>query len=199
MKAIFNITYGLYVLSAKTEKHNACIINTLMQVTSTPNRISITINKNNETTKMIEQTGIFNVSILDTSTDFDLIKRFGFSTGQEVDQFDGFNDFKIAENGVTYITKHTNSYISAKVISKTDLGTHITFVADVVEDVVLTDTKPVSYAYYLSNIKPKAESAKKGVYVCKICNYVYDGESLPKDFICPICKHGIEDFEFIEK
>jgi flavin reductase (DIM6/NTAB) family NADH-FMN oxidoreductase RutF len=198
MKAIFNITYGLYVLSTKTNKHNACIINTLMQVTSTPNRISITINKDNETTKMIEESGMFNVSILDMSTPFDLIKRFGFSSGKDVNKFEGFEDYRISSNGLTYITKHTNAYISAKVISKTDLGTHITFVADVVDDVVLSDTLPVTYAYYHSNIKPKAENVKKGVYVCKICNYVYDGDELPEDFICPICKHGSIDFEYKE-
>ncbi len=195
MKALFNIPYGLYVLTAKDEKDNGCIINTLQQVTSTPTKISITVNKDNYTTKMIEKTKVFNVSILDKSVSFDLIKNFGFASGKDVNKFENFNDYKLAENGVVYITKHTNSYLSAKVVSQTDVGTHITFVADVTEDVVLSDTESVTYDYYLKNIKPKPEEKTKNSYVCSICGYVYEGEELPKDFICPICKHGVEVFE----
>ena len=138
MKALFNIPYGLYVLTAKDEKDNGCIINTLQQVTSNPTRISITVNKDNYTTKMIEQTGEFNVSILDKTVTFDLIKNFGFASGKEVNKFENFKDYELAKNGVVYITQHTNSYLSAKVVSQTDVGTHITFVADVTEDVVLS-------------------------------------------------------------
>lgn len=194
MKALFNIPYGLYVLTAKDEKDNGCIINTLQQVTSNPERISITINKDNYTTKMIQKTGVFNISILDKTVTFDLIKNFGFSSGKDTYKFADFNNYDIAKNGVTYITKHANSYLSAKVVSQTDVGTHITFVADVTADVVLNDVESVTYAYYLQNIKPKPEE-KKNAYVCTICGYVYEGEQLPEDFICPICKHGAEVFE----
>lgn len=195
MKALFNIPYGLYVLTAKDEKDNGCIINTLQQITSSPTRISITVNKDNYTTKMIEKTKVFNVSILDKTVTFDLIKNFGFASGKEVNKFENFKDYELAKNGVAYITQHTNSYLSAKVVSQTDVGTHITFVADVTEDVVLSQTESVTYDYYLKNIKPKPEEKTKNSYVCSICGYVYEGEELPKDFICPICKHGVEVFE----
>ncbi len=195
MKALYNIPYGLYVLTAKDGKDNGCIINTLQQVTSSPEKISITINKDNYTTQMIEKTGSFNVSILNEKTSFDLIKRFGFSSGKDTVKFEGFAGFDRAENGTTYITENTNSYLSAKVVSKTDVGTHITFVAEVTADVVLNDTKSVTYEYYLNNIKPKPQQTKKTAYVCKICGYVYEGETLPDDFICPLCKHGAADFE----
>ena len=195
MKALFNIPYGLYVLTAKDEKDNGCIINTLQQVTSSPTQISITINKDNYTTKMIEKTSVFNVSILYKTVSFDLIKNFGFSSGKDTNKFENFKNCKVAKNGVLYITESTNSYLSAKVISKTDVGTHITFVAEVTEDVVLNETESVTYDYYLKNIKPEPEQNSKNSYVCSICGYVYEGAELPKDFVCPICKHGSEVFE----
>ena len=195
MKAIYNIPYGLYIVTAKqANKINGCIINTLMQVTSSPVKISITINKDNYTTKMIEKTGMFNVSILDMNTKFDLIQHFGFQSGKDVNKFENFKDYKLANNQIPFITKSTNSYISCKVVSSLDVGTHITFVADVLEDVVLERTETLTYAYYLNNIKPKPEKSKKKVYVCRICGYVYEGDFLPPDFVCPICGHGAEDF-----
>ena len=195
MKALYNIPYGVYVLTAKGEKQNGCIINTLLQVTSSPVKISITVNKDNYTTKLIEQTGVFNVSILDMTTSFDIIKHFGFASGRDVNKFDNFYDYKLADNGVAYITKHTNSYLSAKVVSKTDVGTHVTFVAEVTADVVLDKTDSLLYSYYQSNIKPKAGEHKKTVWICKVCGYVYEGEEIPEDFVCPLCKHGAADFE----
>lgn len=194
MKALYNIPYGLYVLTAKGEKLNGCVINTLQQVTSNPERISITINKDNYTTSLIEKSGEFNISILDINTNFETIKNFGFSSGRDVDKFEQFKDFKLSKNGLPYITKNTNSYLSAKVVSKTDVGTHITFVADVTEDVVLSEVESITYSYYLKNVKPKPEAKNKNKYVCTVCGYVYEGETLPKDFICPICKHGAEVF-----
>lgn len=195
MKALFNIPYGLYILTAKeNEKINGCVINTTQQITSNPTQISITINKDNYTTKMIENTGVFNVSILDKTTNFDLIKNFGFSTGKETNKFENFKDFEIAENGVPFITQSVNSYLSAKVVSKTDVGTHITFVAEVTNDVVLNQNETLTYSHYLTNIKPKPEQTKKKSFVCTICGYVYEGENLPPDFICPLCKHGAEYF-----
>ena len=196
MNALHNIPYGLYILSAGKAKPNACVINTLMQVTSVPNQISITINKNNYTTKLIEEHGEFNVSILTLSTSFDIIERFGFSSGKDKNKFDGFNDYQTSSNGIPYITKNTNAYLSCKVVSKTDVGTHITFVAEITESVVLSTEETLTYSYYLKNIKPKTETRAKGVWVCRICGYVYEGETLPEDFICPICKHGADDFEW---
>ena len=196
MKAVYNISYGLYILTVNDgNKHTGCVINTLMQVTPSPSRISITINKDNYTTDIISKTGVFNVSILDMSTNFDIIKRFGFASGKDIDKFVGFNDYNVADNGVAYITKHTNSYISAKVVSSSDVGTHITFVADIDKDVVLSDTKSLTYAYYLDNIKPKVESTDNKKYVCSICGFEYEGDTLPDDYICPLCKHGAEFFE----
>ena len=195
MKAIFNIPYGLYVVTAKDEKYNGCVINTLQQVTSTPAQISITINKDNHTTKMIEKTKKFNVSILDKTTDFELIKTFGFSSGKDCDKFENFADFKVAKNQIPYITKNTNSYISAKVVSSYDVGTHITFVAEIEEDVVLNENETLTYSYYLQNIKPKPETTSKKSLVCKICGYVFDGDNMPDDYVCPLCKHGKEFFE----
>lgn len=198
MKALYNIPYGLYVLTVKGEKLNGCIINTLQQVTSNPERISITVNKDNYTTSLIEKSKEFNISILDINTSFETIKNFGFSSGRDVDKFENFKDFKLSKNGLPYITKNTNSYLSAKVVSKTDVGTHITFVADVTEDVVLSGVESITYSYYLKNVKPKPEAKNKNKYVCTVCGYVYEGETLPKDFICPICKHGSEVFELQE-
>lgn len=197
MKAVYNISYGVYVLTAKGEKQNGCVINTLMQVTSSPVKISVTVNKDNYTTKLIEESGEFNVSILDMTTAFDVIERFGFSSGKDTDKFNGFADFKLASNGIAYITKNTNAYLSAKVTDKVDNGTHFTFFADVTEDVVLSNQKPITYAHYLENIKPKpkAETGEKVVWVCRICGYVYEGDPIPEDFICPLCKHGVVDFE----
>ena len=195
MNALYNIPYGVYVLTARDEKNNGCIINTLVQVTSNPARISITINKDNFTTKMIEKTGMFNVSILDTTTDFETIKRFGFASGKDTDKFKNFEDYELAENGIPYITKHTNAYISATVVSKTDVGTHITFVADVTESFVLSQTETLTYSYYQNNIKPKPQTTNKKSFVCTVCGYVYEGETLPPDFICPLCNHDASYFE----
>lgn len=202
MKAVHNITYGLYVLTANTEKQNGCIINTLMQVTSnTPTIISVTVNKENYTCFQIKKTGVFNVSILDMSSSFDIFKRFGFASGKDTNKFDGFSDYKVANNGVAYITKHTNAYISAKVVSQVDIGTHITFFAEITEEGIISNNKPISYSYYLENLKPKpdAKPQNKVIYVCRICGYVYEGDPLPEDFICPLCKHGAEDFDRVEQ
>ena len=194
MKAIYNISYGLYVLTAHDKKHNGCIINTLIQVTSTPLRVTIAVNKDNYTTSQIQKTGEFNVSMLDESTTFELIQRFGFASGKDTDKFKDFVGYAEADNGIRYITESTNSYISCKVVEQKDLGTHILFLADVTGDHVLTSTKPLTYAYYQENIKPKRETTKI-CYVCSVCGYVYEGETLPEDFICPLCKHDASYFE----
>ncbi len=196
--AMFKLTYGLFLLSAKDEsKDNGCIINTAMQVTADPNRISIAVNKLNYTHDMILKTGIFNVSILSESAPFEIFKHYGFQSGRDTDKIIDGPHLTRSENGLFYLSACANSFISGKVVHTVDLGTHTLFIADVTEAKKLNDEPSVTYDYYHKNIKPqpvKKEEAKKG-YVCKICGYVYEGEELPSDFVCPICKHGAADFE----
>ncbi len=195
--AMFKISYGLYVLSAKEgQKDNGCISNTVVQVTSDPNRITVALNKNNYTTGMISSTGEFNVSMLDETVSFDVFKNFGFRSGKLHDKFEGI-EFERSENGIAYLPKNTSAFISAKVHTITDLGTHLLFLADVVDGKVLSDVDSVTYTYYQKNIKPKPQAQKSKGYVCKVCGYVYEGEPLPADFICPICKHDASYFEKI--
>lgn len=196
--ALFKIGYGLYVLSANDgEKDNACIINTVMQVTSNPCQISIAVNKQNYTNQMIQKTKKFNISVLSENTKFEIFKHFGFQSGANVNKFENFNDVKRSPNGLYYITKDTNAYFSAYVKQEIDLGTHNLYVAQLVASEILSQVPTVTYDYYQKNIKPKPEQTKKSGWRCKICGYIYEGEDLPSDFICPWCKHGVEDFEKI--
>lgn len=198
--AMFKLSYGLFVISANDNgKDNGCIINTVSQITDLPKRVSVTLNKENLTCEMIEKTKNFTVSVLSTDVPFEIFQRFGFISGKVKKKFADFNDVKRAENGTLYLTKYTNSYISCTVIDTIDCGTHILFIADVTEADIILDKPSVTYEYYFEHIKPKLNvpNKKKG-YICKICGYVYDGEELPPDFICPLCKHGAEDFEPIE-
>lgn len=191
---MFKISYGLYVLTSKNdEKSNGCIVNTLQQVTTTPNRVSITVNKGNFTHDMIMDSKEFNISILSEKVTFDTFRHFGFQSGRDVDKFADY-PYETAENGIPYIKEGANSYLSGKVISTSDLGTHTMFIADVTGGEVLSDDPSVTYDYYHKNIKESPAQKKKG-WVCKICGYVYEGDPLPPDFVCPICKHGAADFE----
>ena len=196
--AMFKLSYGLFVLTAKDgKKDNGCIINTAQQVTSQPNRISICVNKNNFTHDMIVRTGEFNVNILSQDATFDIFKWYGFQSGRSVEKIQG-EKLPRARNGIVYLEGCTNSFISGKVVEMHDYGTHTLFVADVTEARVFNNVPSVTYAYYFANIKPKpaaAPAAKKTGWVCKICGYVYEGETLPDDFICPLCKHPASDFE----
>ena len=194
--AMFKLSYGLFVLTAKGTRDNGCIINTVTQITDTPKRISIAVNKANHTHDLIMNSGVFNVSVLTTDATFALFQRFGFQSGREVDKFDGFADVARSENGLYYVTQASNAFISGKVIQTLDYGTHTVFIADVTEAKVLSNAPSLTYAYYFEHVKPKpaALSEQKG-WVCKICGYVYVGDELPADFICPLCKHGAEDFE----
>ena len=198
--AMFKLSYGLFVLTARDAdgKDNGCIINTVMQVTDTPKRITIAVNKANYTHDLIVKSGVFNVSILTEEAPFKLFQQFGFQSGRDADKFaDCEGEPARSENGLRYIPKYTNAFISGKVIKTEDMGTHTVFTAEVTEAKVLSGGKSVTYDYYFENIKPKPQPAaedKKG-FVCKICGYVYEGDELPADFICPLCKHGAEDFE----
>lgn len=196
--ALFKLSYGLFVLTAKDGgKDNGCIINTVTQLTDTPKRITIAVNKANYTHDMIQKTGVFNVSVLSEDVPFKIFQQFGFQSGRDADKFAGMATQTRSANGLRYLSEYTNAFISAKVISAEDYGTHTLFVADITEAKVLSAEPSVTYAYYFEHIKPKPQpttEAKKG-WVCKICGYVYEGEDLPADFICPLCKHGAEDFE----
>lgn len=200
-KAMYSLSYGLFVVTANRDgKDNGCITNTAIQVTSQPNRISLAVNKANYTHDMIMDTGIFTVSIISEAASFDLFKHFGFQSGRDVDKFADFTDCKRAENGTMIVTAGTNAYLCGKVFQTVDLGTHTLFIADVTDMDVLSDVPSATYAYYQDNIKPKpaapAKSAEPRTYWrCRICGYIYEGEDLPADFICPLCKHPASDFE----
>lgn len=196
-RAFFNIGYGLYILTAEENgKDNGCIVNTVTQVTNTPNRLAVAVNKENLTCQMISHTKKLNVSVLCQGATFDVFQHFGFQTGKDVDKFASFQDTKRSENGLYYITKNTNAYFSGAVTEEIDMGTHLLFIAQVKEAEILSDKKTVTYTDYQENIKPKPEKKEKG-WRCKICGYVYPGEELPADFICPLCKHPASDFEKI--
>ena len=194
--AFFKLSYGLFVLTAKDgAKDNGCIINTVLQVTDTPKRILIAVNKANYTHDMIQKTGVFNVSVLTTDVPFKVFQQFGFQSGRDVDKFAGDAEARTA-NGLRYIPEYSNAVLSGKVINSYDYDTHTVFVADVTEAVTLSNVPSVTYQYYFDHIKPKPQptTEKKG-FVCKICGYIYEGDELPADYICPLCKHGAEDFE----
>ena len=199
-QALFKLSYGLFVLTARDgEKDNGCIINTAIQAASTPNQLSICVNKANYTHDMIVKTGIFTVSILTQKASFDIFKRFGFASGRDVDKFADYAECKRGENSVYYITEATNAYISVKVSKTEDLGSHTMFVGEITDMEVLSEEPSVTYAYYFQHIKPKPEASAppsdKTVWRCKICGYEYEGEDIPEDYICPICKHPASDFE----
>lgn len=197
--ALNNISYGLYLLCATDKnKDNACIINTLQQVTVNPARISITVQKNNHTHDMIVKTGVFNICSLTEETPFSLFENFGFKSGRDTNKFTGaYLDMPYAENGVVYLNRFVNSVFSGKVISATDLGTHTLFIADLTDAVNITNKPSITYAYYHKNTKPKPQSTATKGFRCKICNYEYEGDTLPADYVCPICGHGAADFEAI--
>ncbi|MCR4923642.1 MAG: flavin reductase [Lachnospiraceae bacterium] len=201
-KTMYNLSYGLFVVTAYNGKDNGCITNTAIQVTSEPNCISIAVNKSNFTHDMILNSGNFTVSILSQEADFELFKHFGFQSGRDVDKFADFKDCRRAENGTMIITRGTNGYISAKVVKTVELSTHTLFIAEVTDMEVLSKVPSATYEYYQNNIKPKPDAVGKTkdgqtIWRCKICGYEYVGEELPEDFICPICKHPASDFEKI--
>ena len=201
-KAMFKLSYGLFVLTAREgEKDNGCITNTAIQVTSEPNRISIAVNKANYTHDMVMHTRKFNVSILSQEASFDTFKHFGFQSGRNVDKFADFTACKRAENGIYIITAGTTAYISAEVEQTLDLGTHTLFIAKVTDLDVLSSVSSATYEYYQNNIKPKPQAPAaptgKTVWRCTVCGYIYEGDPIPADFICPLCKHPASDFEKI--
>lgn len=193
--ALNKLSYGLFVLTARQEgKDNGCIINTAMQITDTPKRIQIAVNKQNLTHDMIAATGIFNVSVLSEEAVFWIFSHYGFQSGRDVDKFANIPEAR-TENGVRYVEGCANAVISGKVEQVIDCGTHSLFIAEVTGAKVLSDAPSMTYQYYFDHVKPKPQPAEKAKWVCKICGYAYEGEVLPEDFVCPWCKHGAEDFE----
>ena len=195
-KALYKASYGLYLLSAKNdEQDNACIINTFLQITSNnPCTCVISVNKQNFTNEIISKTEKFNLSILNVETQFELFKRFGYQSGREVNKFEDFNGFSRSANGLLYLNDSSNAFMSFNVLETMDFGSHTLFNALLTESETLNNSESITYDFYQRNIKPKPQSTETKGYRCTICGYVYEGEPLPPDFVCPICKHGAEDF-----
>ena len=198
--AMFSLSYGLFVLTARDgAKDNGCIINTVTQLTDSPKRISIAVNKANLTHDMIVKTGEFNVSVLSNDAPFAMFRHYGFQSGRDTDKFAGVTEMNRAANGVSYIPCCTNAYLSGKVVQTVEFETHFLFIADVTEARVLDTVPSMTYAYYFANVKPKPAALQKQTgWVCKICGWVYEGEELPPDIVCPLCKHGAADFERLQ-
>ena len=198
LTALFNIGYGLYVVTSNDgKKDNGLIVNTVTQVTNTPNRIAVTINKENYSHHVIKQTGKMNINCLTVDAPFTVFEKFGFVSGRNVDKFADCTPLR-SDNGLVFLPRYINSFMSLKVEQYVDLDTHGMFICSVTEARVLSDRETMTYTYYQNNVKPKPETEGKKGYVCKICGYVYEGEPLPEDFICPLCKHGAADFEKIQ-
>lgn len=194
---LFKLSYGLYVVSSQLEgRQNGCICNTIMQLTDSPLQIGMAMNKKNYTHEMVMQSKKYTISILDDSTPFKLFQKLGFVSGRDQDKF---MDIAVAydQQGIVYLTQYSNGYLSIVVDEIIDLGTHSYFVGHVVDMKSLSDVPSLTYSDYHARVKPQANKKTKG-YRCVVCNYVYEGDVLPKDFICPICKHGVDDFVKIE-
>lgn len=195
LTALFNIGYGLYVVTSNDgKKDNGLIVNTVTQVTNTPNRVAVTINKDNYSHHVIKQTGKMNVNCISQEAPFEVIQNFGFQSGRVADKFKNSEPLR-SDNGLAFLPRYINSFMSLKVEQYVDLGTHGMFICSITESRVISDAETMTYTYYQENVKPKPQTDGKRGFVCKVCGYVYEGEELPEDFICPLCKHGAADFE----
>ncbi|MBR6793529.1 MAG: flavin reductase [Clostridia bacterium] len=197
MSALFKIGYGLYVVTCREgEKDNGLIVNTVSQLTDNPVQVAVTVNKSNYSHGMIERTGKLNVNCLSVEAPFKVFEAFGFRSGRDVDKFADCNPNR-SENGLVVLPRYINAWLSLEVERYVDLGTHGMFICRVTEEKVVADTESMTYAYYHASVKPRPQAKKKG-YVCTICGYVYEGEELPEDFVCPLCQHGAQFFEEIK-
>ena len=195
LTALFRISYGLYVVTSNDgKKDNGLIVNTVIQLTDTPNRVAVNINKANYSHHVIKQTGMLNVNCLSTEAPFSVFQQFGFQTGRSVDKFAGQTVHR-SDNGLVFLDKYINAFMSLKVEDYVDLGTHGMFICSVTEARVMSNQETMTYTYYQNNVKPKPETEGKKGFVCKVCGYIYEGDELPADYICPLCKHGAADFE----
>ena len=198
LTALFNIGYGLYVVTCNDgKKDNGLIVNTVTQLTDSPNRVAVTINKANYSHHVISQTKKMNVNCLSTSAPFSVFERFGFRSGRNTDKFEGCEPLR-SDNGLIFLPRHINSFMSLEVVQYVDLDTHGMFICEVTEARVINDDPSMTYAYYHENVKPKPETEGKKGFVCTICGFIYEGDTLPEDYICPLCKHGAADFEPIQ-
>ncbi len=198
MTALFKIGYGLYVLTSNDgKKDNGMIINTVSQVTNAPNRIAVCINKQNYSYHVVRQTGIMNINCLSTDAPFSVFEAFGFRSGRTADKFEGMKLLR-SDNGLAFLPQYINAVLSLKVEQYVDLDTHGMFICSVTEARVMSDRETMTYTYYQQNVKPKPQTEGKKGYVCKVCGYVYEGDTLPDDYVCPLCKHGASDFEPIQ-
>ena len=194
-KALFNIGYGLYVVTTNDGvRDNGLIVNTVCQLTATPERVAVTVNKSNYSHDTIKKTGKMNVNCLTVEAPFKVFEAFGFKSGRDTDKFADCSPLR-AENGLVVLPKYINSYMSLSVVDYVDLGTHGMFICELTEAKVISDVETMSYTYYHKNVKPKPQTEKKKGWVCTICGYIHDEEELPEDFECPLCKHGREVFE----
>jgi len=197
LTALFNIGYGLYVITSNDgKKDNGLIVNTVTQVTNSPNRIAVAINKENYSHHIIKQSGKMNINCLTVDAPFAVFEQFGFVSGRNVDKFADYETLR-SDNGLVFLSRYINSFMSLKVEQYIDLDTHGMFICSITEARVINNAETMTYTYYQDNVKPKPETEGKTGYVCKICGYVYEGDPLPDDFICPLCKHGAADFEKI--
>lgn len=195
MSALFNIGYGLYVITSNDgTKDNGMIANTVCQLTSTPVRIGVTLNKGSYTHDVVRNTGIMNVNCLSTEATFKVFEVFGFRSGRDVNKFEDCQPNRSA-NGLVYLPKYINAFMSLEVIDYIDLGTHGMFICSLDECDVLSDKETMTYTYYHKNVKPKPRVEEKKGWVCTVCGYIHDEEELPDDFVCPLCNHGREAFE----
>ena len=193
--ALFNIGYGLYVVTSRDEgRDNGLIVNTVTQLTDNPNRVAVTINKQNYSHDTIRRTGRMNVNCLDVTAPFSLFENFGFRSGRDADKFEGLQELR-SGNGLRFLPGHINSFLSLQVEQYVDLGTHGMFICSVTEARVCGSRDTMTYTYYHNNVKPKPQTDGKRGYVCKTCGWVYEGDELPGDIVCPLCKHGAADFE----
>ena len=198
LTALFNIGYGLYVVTSNDgKKDNGLIVNTVTQVTNTPNRIAVTINKDNYSHHIIKQTGIMNINCLTVDAPFKVFETFGFVSGRNVDKFADCQPLR-SDNGLVFLPRYINSFMSLKVEQYIDLDTHGMFICSVTEARVISNRETMTYTYYQNNVKPKPETDGKKGFVCKVCGFVYEGDTLPDDYVCPLCKHGAADFEPIQ-
>ncbi len=198
-KAIYNISYGLYVVTTNDgKKDNGLIVNTVCQLTSTPLTVAVTVNKENYSHDIIRQTGKLNVNCLTVDAPFSLFENFGFKSGRDADKFADITPTR-SQNGLAVLPQYINSFMSLEVVDYVELSTHGMFICTVTEAEVVNNNESMTYAYYHKNVKPKPAQPKGSLgYMCKICGYVYEGDTLPDDFVCPVCKHGAIDFEPVE-
>ena len=195
LTALFKLGYGLYVVTSNDgEKDNGLIVNTVTQLTDNPNRVAVNINKENYSHHIIKKTGVMNVNVLSVDAPFALFENFGFQSGRQADKFAHWKTYR-ADNGLPFLAQYINAFLSLQVEQYVDLGTHGMFICTVTEARVMSDKPTMTYTYYQENVKPKPQTEGKKGFVCKICGYIYEGDVLPDDFVCPLCKHGAADFE----